>query len=1179
MRILELDLKAYGPFTNVHLDLSSPDKGFHIIYGPNEAGKSSALRAITALFFGIPQQTADDFIHSYNKLTIGAKILNSAVSDRIFSFYRIKGTKSTLIDKNSKTINEALLKEHINNISEEIFTTMFCLGYEELVEGSRDILSAKGDVGKSLFAASLGGVHLNDIIQSLEKEAKELYLLAGKNQLINKSIEEYKNAKKQYEERSVAPRQWHCHKEALTLAETQKQTLSNELIRLDSEKHRLERIKNAYPVILRLNDLRKQAENYKDAKKTLPADFKDKRLEAQRTLENQQSNYDAAMIRVKSLEQKISAIPDDNAVLTHVGDIETLMQKLSVYKKTAAELPEMLNQQIAVSERIRQIKETLLNEYKILKPEDIRINNKQKAQINELGKEQKAIIEALTQLEKQGTTTKAKLDRETLRLSEMPKPRDMSKLTIALKEAQKLGKIETELMNLTIELKTLQTHADGDLKRLTLFNGTLNELENLPIPTIDVIESFAQQFDKLEKSRQRIIEKLDENKEETFNKDKSLKKLTSKGDVLSEKDLHAARSDRDNKWKSLRSYIYTAQHTHSESPDLDNTVKLYEVSVKLSDNISDRLRTEEKRILEYTNLISDIESLNNKRTAYKEDLAVIENDMSSARQKWFAAWSGIKPHYNPNEMRTWLSKQESLINQAKEIKTKTIKIEELTNRINRHKENLNNELKIHGNVQSLDLIESLENLIERSGQLIENSEEAKKTRLDCEREIERLYEELADVNSKLDAQKERSINWNNNWKTAVSALNLTSERTSNDAADVIDNIQELSNALDKLNTLDRDIEIRQKEKEQFETQTKELADRLDAELLNLNLINIPYQLKTRLDKAKENTITRNNLAKSLEEERENLKVTDSNIKKASTKLSSLCKEAGCATEAELPEIEELSYTKRQIEENTKTAEEKLLLLSGSSGSLEEFIKEALAENIDALEGKISSLEKEISDKKIEAEAVSETIGSEKKQLEQMDGSSLAVEAANKAQEHLSSINENMGQYIRLRLAGAVLKREIERYRAQNQDPILKRASELFSRLTDGSFLSLDTNYNEKQEAEIVGIRPLGNRLIGNRLTVSEMSDGTRDQLYLSLRLASLHKYMQKNGAMPLIVDDILINFDNDRAATALAVLGEFSKATQIIFFTHHQHIADLAKTIKQSVVHIHKLDSKQGKMF
>ena len=75
MRIDQLDLIAFGPFTAAKLDLSHGHYGLHVIHGPNEAGKSSALRALKQMLFGIKHQTADNFVHANNKdLRIGATL-------------------------------------------------------------------------------------------------------------------------------------------------------------------------------------------------------------------------------------------------------------------------------------------------------------------------------------------------------------------------------------------------------------------------------------------------------------------------------------------------------------------------------------------------------------------------------------------------------------------------------------------------------------------------------------------------------------------------------------------------------------------------------------------------------------------------------------------------------------------------------------------------------------------------------------------------------------------------------------------------------------------------------------------------------------------------------------------------------------------------------------------------
>ena len=73
MRLKRLDLKAFGPFTDRTLEFDSKAPGLHIIYGPNEAGKSSSLRALKALLYGFPERTSDNFQHPNDQLLVGMK--------------------------------------------------------------------------------------------------------------------------------------------------------------------------------------------------------------------------------------------------------------------------------------------------------------------------------------------------------------------------------------------------------------------------------------------------------------------------------------------------------------------------------------------------------------------------------------------------------------------------------------------------------------------------------------------------------------------------------------------------------------------------------------------------------------------------------------------------------------------------------------------------------------------------------------------------------------------------------------------------------------------------------------------------------------------------------------------------------------------------------------------------
>ncbi len=91
---------------------------------------------------------------------------------------------------------------------------------------------------------------------------------------------------------------------------------------------------------------------------------------------------------------------------------------------------------------------------------------------------------------------------------------------------------------------------------------------------------------------------------------------------------------------------------------------------------------------------------------------------------------------------------------------------------------------------------------------------------------------------------------------------------------------------------------------------------------------------------------------------------------------------------------------------------------------------------------------------------------------------------------------------------------------------------------------------------------VGERPGGERVTVDGMSSGTRDQLYLALRLATVEQALERSEPLPFIVDDILVNFDDGRSRATLEVLAELARKTQVVMFTHHGHVVDLARDME-----------------
>jgi uncharacterized protein YhaN len=288
-------------------------------------------------------------------------------------------------------------------------------------------------------------------------------------------------------------------------------------------------------------------------------------------------------------------------------------------------------------------------------------------------------------------------------------------------------------------------------------------------------------------------------------------------------------------------------------------------------------------------------------------------------------------------------------------------------------------------------------------------------------------------------------------------------------------------------------------------------------------------------------------------------------------LKAMCAEAGCSDPAGLPEAERRSDLRRRLDAELRELDERLIQLSGGAEP-EEFIREAAAVDPDAMAGEVERLKSEIGRLTAEISGFDQTIGRERAELGRMDGGDKAAAVAEEIQAILGGLENDVAHYARLKIAARILETAVERFRRKSQGPILGKASEYFRRITCGSFEGIRADRDGDGTPAIVGVRPEGRETVA----VQAMSDGTADQLFLALRLAGLEHYLDANEPMPFIVDDILVKFDDERAAAAIQVLAELSRKTQVIFFTHHRHLVELAsETLPGSVLVEHRLSTGQ----
>jgi chromosome segregation protein len=157
----------------------------------------------------------------------------------------------------------------------------------------------------------------------------------------------------------------------------------------------------------------------------------------------------------------------------------------------------------------------------------------------------------------------------------------------------------------------------------------------------------------------------------------------------------------------------------------------------------------------------------------------------------------------------------------------------------------------------------------------------------------------------------------------------------------------------------------------------------------------------------------------------------------------------------------------------------------------------------------------------------------------------------------------------LTAAKAMVERALERYRAENQHPLVSRGGQIFAALAgtgDDPIVRLDVAYRDGADPALVGVRR-----DGSECPVAGMSEGTRDQLFLSLRIAAVEQHAAANEPIPFIADDLFVTSDEARVARGLAALAELGRSTQVLLFTHHEHVAAAAVALPAGAAKVHRL--------
>jgi uncharacterized protein YhaN len=1174
MKILRLNLDAFGPFSGESLDLSAGRFGLHLVYGPNEAGKTSALRALGNLLYGIPMRSPDNFQFDYNKMRLGATLEHSDGS--ILEFVRFKRNKDPLCRGDGATpLDPSQLERFLGGVDQSMFETMFGIGHDALIKGGKEIISGGGKLGELLFSASSGIAGLKGIQDALESDREAFFTDSGrgKNQRIPLAISEVRAAHAKIKEVMVTTEDWSRQDQAVRQARAESKQLEEQLRQKFSESNRLRRIQGALKLFPERAQLTEELGKLGDVI-MLDDDFADRRRKAENARDRATQESARARQAIEGLSSRCDEIEIPGPLLAAGDDIEALYERRGAYRKAQADRPVRFANLQEHEHAAREILQALGRPRDLAAADALQLRADDPVVIQQLALKAEQIATRRDETRETIARHRKRSEKISRELETLEPAPDLKTLRVEVKAAGKLGDLEARRDEARDLIAPLEKALAAATRRLPGWSGSPEELEDQPVPLLETIARFEALFQTAETRRRELESDRSREEKAIAELEARLQAETLQRDLPTEDDLGRSRQARDEGWRLIRRAWLDRQDDPeaaaafvAELAPGRTLADAYEQGVSKSDVLADRLRREASDVARRAEQLALVEGHRGQLTRVGREDAEARDARERLAREWEAVTAPLGlGSFGPSELRSWLDKRDKVIDALGKVRAGRSEVERFDRQIAEQSERLVAALA-ELDAASATPGERLVALIERAQGLITKYEAVTRRRERLEADLAKEQADLEDAEQGLAKIEASRDEWRGPWAECMSRIGLEREATPAQANMFIQKVRDLREQVTKANGFRSWIRGIDRDGEQFANDVAALVLRVAPDLAGQPPDSVVGTLHARLRSAREHDQTLRSHRERIEIERKALEAAEQSQAEARLELGDLCRQANCAAAEELPQAEQRSNRRSMLEADLRRCEEQIRALSAGA-SIEAFIAEAEELDPDGLGLVLDGLEKEVAELQQRILEVNQKIGAANQVLEAIDGSSKAAEANEQAGYALARLQSDVPRYAALRIAAFVLQQGIERYRERAQGPLIRRASELFATLTAGSFGGLRIDYDDRGAAVLVGVRPDAETTLG----ISCMSDGSCDQLYLALRIASLENWLAAHEPIPLVVDDILLQFDDDRSGAALRVLGELSRKTQVIFFTHHAHLLDLARSaLEADLLFVHEL--------
>ena len=1163
MRLTHLDLIRYGKFTDRHIALPFSERDFHVIVGPNEAGKSTLRSAISDVLYGIPAKTRLAFVHAMPDMRLGAglalgrEVGRSTGTDASLALHRIKGNKQTLRDLTDKPLADNALMPYVGNTDRDFFAQMFSLDHERMVKGGRSILSASDSLGQILFQSAAGIASLGSVRDALEAEADKLWSQRkSKDRLYYIAADDLDSATLALKQATVRTKEWVEAQAALTAVEQAHDTVRRQLADVRQRRARLERIRRVLPPLLALQQHASQLALLAETGPVveLPEGAAQTLLEAERALGVEQVAIDHLQGLLQQATAALSQTTVNNAVLEAGAEIAELDAQRLQYRAYGVDIARRQlerDAQWAVVQRLAAqlgwVADNAQGVLARLPAEPLR------AALARSVRSSAALCQASEAADRAVRKKQLEIEQAQAELSLLPAANAPVNLQAALARAKKLGDAGALAQAARHRVHQLDAALEAALASLGRWRAPLPALQAMTPPATAVIHALGQAAVNDAAQVRALAARITQLQQQCQKADLEVRQYLASHDTVGLDELLHARQLRDETWHAVKFDAVTLAKRAEE----------FELQLGTADAMADRRHDTAQEA-------SELQSRQAQVARARQELALAEAEHTQVlaqaaqrQQQWTALAADCGLPGLPFEAAVpWLEARSAALEAAAALAQGQCDVRAQQVAVADACADLASALdEAPGTADAA----ALDRLVLEADARWQAATSAGGRRQALDQQLARAQHDLQTLQDDAQIARQAVEHWSVQWDARLMEAGFLAGADPTVIEAQLADLDTMAGALESMRRTQVDrIDKMQADLDHHAAAAKALAQRLLLALAAQPADAIAVALSASLAEARQAQARAHQLQTDVATAEQQLRSATLRHAQARASVDPLMQRACAATAEALAAAIGRSDRWRALQLAMSAAEQ--AAIDGGDGlSLAQLQAEAADVPAASLVGELGNVVSQ------EDELVSAlTAASAQRQaaattLQGIAGTADAAKAEAQRQQALAGMADAVERYVKVFTAARLLRWSIEQYREAKQGPMLSAASTIFARLTLGSFDRLVVDF-EHEPPQLQGRRPNG-----SVVDIEGMSEGTQDQLFLALRLAALDLHLDHAQVLPFVADDLFINYDDLRAKGGLQALGELSRKTQVLFLTHHDHLLPVIQEVFGMQVNVVRL--------